>query len=410
MFHLESAIMFWQSEAFFWQAVAAQRQFTIGSLSSQLSSTKEDLDRTVASRDAIQAQLSQAQAELTTARTEIITANTEFEEAQRSSGQVISDVDTQILQSQASLRARSETLVLDLNRTISDWEQQITEADTRISGIDDRTGTIEEQLAGTLTTEERNLLLEEKARIGIQNEFDKTERQGNVFTIASLSQQRDSAQAAATDFLDRIQGTALEPNFLSATDLNDFAAELGDAISGLEAAQRELEDNFAAERALRIQADNDLTILNIEHTQLQQDFDAGVITIDELETRQAELEEERTALKIERGIRDTRDLEEDLGRKIDIEFDLPEFDFEKQPDIRPPVGQLDPTSLSVGAALGQPSVPIPQVVAPQQQEQAEQFLGAPDVAPVIGTLSKASTVGDLLKQKNQQKQSTNVFG
>ncbi len=309
-------------------------------------------------------------------------------------------VSNAILNNAIDLLNRQQSVNEDLNNTTAEWQGLIDGLDTDIGTADTRLAEITTALQDvTLTVADRNALLEEQAQLSLARQFDQGERESYNFNLQSILHQQGLHADEIATFMQSIQGMET-PNTDS---LTEFANSLNQFITDTEAARSQ-------EEQLRLQREQELVDLNIQHAQLQTDYEAGQITIDELNVEQARLNEEIVGHKVEQGRSEMNEIEREYREKMRPRLNL-KVPMPEDPDIKPPEGYIDSTSFNIGSVLGQPQVPVAPVIAPPEQQTPEAFLGAPEIPTITGTLTKASTIGDKLKEKNQQTNGSigNVF-
>ena len=448
---------YWYYEARYWQAayygmlsyanylsgqVNVYRD-RVNSLNSQLSTAQSQLSGANAQIATLQTQLSSAQAQLSSTQSELdITlangqdAAVNLAEAEASGAQVLSDLEKNLIDNAAQLVARNDSMSTDLNKSISDWGAELGTINTKIDGVDVQLADINNSLGGELATAERNDLLEQQANLSLQNQFDKDRSQSIGFTIASLTRQRDTAQAAADAFKLSVQGTGEEVPFINASDLNNYAIQLGQTITdiantrnqlrldlddttgeleGEKALRLQRENELAEETTLRLQGENELNLLNIEHIELTEQFNAGEISIQELENKNLELEQKKKELEgtvTYEKVMGQIDKDDAAMRELIAEGeDISSIDFEKlsipeMPDATEPADLSEAVSpglnQSIGYAMGVQSEQQRQPQLPQapSDERIVPEVPMPD-APIHGTLVKASAVSDALRKKNE---------
>jgi len=454
---------YWYYEARYWQAayygmlsyanylsgqVNVYRD-RVNSLNSQLSTAQSQLSGANAQIATLQTQLSSAQAQLSSAQAQLSSTQSELDitlangqdaavnlaEAEASGAQVLSDLEKNLIDNAAQLVARNDSMSTDLNKSISDWGAELGTINTKIDGVDVQLADINNSLGGELATAERNDLLEQQANLSLQNQFDKDRSQSIGFTIASLTRQRDTAQAAADAFKLSVQGTGEEVPFINASDLNNYAIQLGQTITdiantrnqlrldlddttgeleGEKALRLQRENELAEETTLRLQGENELNLLNIEHIELTEQFNAGEISIQELENKNLELEQKKKELEgtvTYEKVMGQIDKDDAAMRELIDEGDISSIDFEKlsipeMPDATEPADLSEAVSpglnQSIGYAMGVQSEQQRQPQLPQapSDERIVPEVPMPD-APIHGTLVKASAVSDALRKKNE---------
>ena len=442
---------YWYYEAKYWQAqyyamlsyanhLSGQVNVLrdrVNSLNSQLSTAQSQLSGANAQIATLQTQLSSAQAQLSSAQAQLSSTQSELDitlangqdaavnlaEAEASGAQVLSDLEKNLIDNAAQLVARNDSMSTDLNKSISDWGAEFGTINIKIDGVDVQLADINNSLGGELATAERNDLLEQQANLSLQNQFDKNRSQSIGFTIASLTKQRDAAQAAADAFKLSVQGTGEEVPFINASDLNNYAIQLGQTITDIANTRNQLRldlndrtNELAEETTLRLQGENELNLLNIEHIELTEQFNAGEISIQELENKNLELEQKKKELEgtvTYEKVMGQIDKDDAAMRELIAEGeDISSIDFEKlsipeMPDATEPADLSEAISpsfnQSIGYAMG---VQSEQQRQPQLQQAPSDERIVPEVpmpdAPIIrGTLVKASAVSDALRKKNE---------
>ena len=341
------------------------------------------------------------------------------------------------LQAQIDHRERLMDMALEsrinADESISLWQeyadaitQTIQDKLSELSGLETEIGS-----ADALEIRHLNEQLEQQARLNLEVEAGELEKDFLIDSAANLqSQSQDIAQT-----LNEIEGLSITDQLTETQEaLEGYSQQLQDQIDSYNESHITLQDEFQgvinefnnsvdAVIGDGVNFDN-LSLLtlgvNIRKRQLDEAREFGTVSDEEYQTKLNELD--ATQVEIDQRISAGQIAREEIAGRVieglnttqgqvqELRLKLPDLEL---PEGNPPLlGEqslpaLDPVGVSIGQSLAQPEAPA---VIQEEQPDVGEFLGEPEFEEITGNLTKASTVGDLLGEKNEKKkQVSNIF-
>jgi hypothetical protein len=286
--------------------------------------------------------------------------------------------------------------------------------------------------ADVLEIRHLNEQLEKQALLNLEIDASEMERKFLVDSAANLQNQSESIAHT----LNEIEGLSITDELNQTQEaLENYSQQLQNQIDTYNQSHITLQDEF---KGVINEFNNSLDIiigdgLNFDNLAfltlgvtigkrlLDEGRDSGSIDdteyqtrLDELDARQAGIDQriiDDTAARGDIADRVVKGLETTQGQVKELRLRLPDLELpelNQQLQGEPNLPGLDPVSISIGQSLAQQEPPI--VQQPQEPDIGE-FLGQPEVETITGNITKASTVADILGQREDKiKQASNIFG
>tara|TARA_R100001530_G_scaffold22937_2_gene18853 strand:+ start:1306 stop:3321 length:2016 start_codon:yes stop_codon:yes gene_type:complete len=286
--------------------------------------------------------------------------------------------------------------------------------------------------ADVLEIRHLNEQLEKQALLNLEIEAGEIEKDFLVDSAANLQNQSESIAHT----LNEIEGLSITDELNQTQEaLENYSQQLQNQIDTYNQSHITLQDEF---KGVINEFNNSLDIiigdgLNFDNLAfltlgvtigkrlLNEGRDSGSIDdteyktkLGELDARQAEIDQriiDDTAARGDIADRVVKGLETTQGQVKELRLRLPDLELpelNQQLQGEPNLPGLDPVSISIGQSLAQQEAPI--VQQPQEPDIGE-FLGQPEVETITGNITKASTVADILGQREDKiKQASNIFG